>query len=271
MQIDAATWYDPGPDPSGLYQGDIIHDVPIVFMPPAAKRWILLRPNKGLIADIKAGTYLPTAFQPRAEGQASQPWAGGEDLVLAKATRQTVVLLNQTCDLDNRKHVQCAPVYLITGGKPPADMLEIIHKFPFPNDGEFPACFAELGAVTSVHVSYAKQAKVVKRLSPFARSFFQLKLARFYGRPFGFTSRDNVPQDWDYICMTCFLRGSTQVRQRMATGAKFPPCSQCGEDVLWTKLLIPEPLTEPRPIEGTIARPPQEPDDDPRSDEDLAT
>lgn len=236
MSIDPGAWYDPVLDASALYQGDIIYEVPMVLMPPSGKEWLLLRPNKpGTIQQVKKGRFLPTAFAPRAESQASDPWSDGTELVLAKATKLPVAILTQTCDLDQRTFFQCAPIYLIPGAKTPEEVNESYHQFPLPGDAELAASYIELSQVCSVHASYARRARLVKRLSGYARTALQAKLAKFYGRPFGFTTKDGVPQQSEYLCLRCLHISGAAVRRSFSPGSNFSACPSCGEEALWTK------------------------------------
>lgn len=118
MSIDAASSYDATPDSSSLYQGDVLDGIPVVIVPPPNQGpWILLRPPSGsplTLEQVLAGT-LPRHLQLFDEGSSqirlADAWERKSELVLSKATKLQVMIMSQTCDIDNRKWIQVAPVY----------------------------------------------------------------------------------------------------------------------------------------------------------------
>jgi hypothetical protein len=112
MTIDAADWYDSDPDSTGFFQGDILEGVPVVFMPPAGSgKWVLLRPSYPVTLEQALAGNTPKSFRPYVAGTGPEEWKTPDELVLAKATRRTVMVITQTCDLERRNSVQVAPVY----------------------------------------------------------------------------------------------------------------------------------------------------------------
>jgi len=246
MPIDAASWYDLNPDSRSLYQGDILEGVPVVITPPKDRRWVILRPKlpgppiqnpgglpKNLRADIDSA--FPTSWE-----------SPDGELVMAHASIEKVMIITQSCDLDWKKYCQVVPILPIVSA-PPAKVEDLRANnigvwFYLPEDGAFQESFADISRVTTVSVSYFRTDFLVKRLSSLAMLELQNALSSYYGRPFGFNTRDEVPQDITYACANCFFTG-IEPRQsiRPPVNAKFPPCPSCGDYALWIKLPAAQP------------------------------
>lgn len=242
MPIDAATWYDSVPDAGSRYQGDVLAGVPVVLMPPQGDGpWVLLRPSAPVTFERALAGDRPRSFTPHSENSLEERWPDDQELVLAKARRSKVLVVTQSCDLDNRKWIQVAPVS--PAATLQADKLaslrinEIKYFFYLPADPPDlrEECFADLSRITAVHRSYLSAASPVKRLTPLATFELQKCLADFYARPSGFNVRDTVPQTGDYICLNCFTRRAVTERAPMSAGRRFDPCPGCQADALWWK------------------------------------
>jgi hypothetical protein len=244
MPIDAALWYDRDPDKGSFYQGDIVSGVPVVFLPPLGDGgWLLLRPDtQHTLEQVLAGQS-PKYLKLHAEATLPDPWRLGKELVFAKAEMANIILVTQTCDLDHRNFLQVAPVYLASGllGPTKRESLKtnsINHMFFLPADGNrlVEDSFADLSQITSIHKSYIRGANVVSRLATLGRVHFQNHLANLHGRPFGFNTRDLVPQTAEYFCMNCAVSTGKGEQRKLESGTACPPCGTCGEHVLWTKV-----------------------------------
>ncbi len=212
MTIDADDWYDPDPDPTGFFQGDILERVPVVFMPPAgAGKWVFLRPSLPVTLEQALAGNTPKIYRPFVAGTAPEEWKTPDELVLAKATKRTVMVITQTCDLERRNFVQVAPVYpartLTESKQASLEKNEVNYFFylPMSEPGLSERSFADLSQITSVHNSYIREAKLAKRLSNKGRTRLQVHVAKFHGRPFGFSAEDKVSQGGEYLCLRCFL------------------------------------------------------------------
>lgn len=245
MPIDSTTWYDPDPDPASIYQGDLLVDVPVVLMPPAGDGpWIVLRPSLPLTLEDALAGNVPKIFRPHAENAPLVgAWAGKQELVLAKGIKTPILVVTQTCDIERRRFIHVAPVYGIEGfDQRKIESLtanEIQYWFYLPDHLPLrPAKqFADLSQIVPVHNSYLRRARRLERLTPLATTELQKKLASFHGRPFGFNTRDTVPQEGDYLCARCFYVRAQVTRRAIAAGQQFPACEQCGADVLWVKFV----------------------------------
>ncbi|MGA2606255.1 MAG: hypothetical protein ABSH01_02225 [Terriglobia bacterium] len=234
--------YDANPDSSSLYQGDVLRGIPLVFMPPAGKSWILLRPSPGttLLEALEGRT--PKVFAPRSEGALSDAWAHGREFVLAMAEKRTVMIVTQTCDIDNRNFIQVSPVYHADGLTPEklasleGDDVKYMFYLPTDSNRIKEKSYADLSQSSPVHKSYLKTDQLVVRHLPARTAKLQARLAELQGRQFGFNPSDSVPQTSDYVCANCFFTSASTQRLKMTQGVLFPPCPLCGEAVLWVKL-----------------------------------
>ncbi len=177
MTIDADDWYDSDPDPTGFFQGDILERVPVVFMPPAGSgKWVLLRPSFPVTLEQALAGNTPKVYRPFVAGTAPEEWKTPDELVLAKATKRTVMVITQTCDLERRNFVQVAPVYharsLSESKQASLEKSEVNYLFylPISQPGLSEKSFADLSQITSVHGSYIREAKLAKRLSNESRA-----------------------------------------------------------------------------------------------------
>ena len=121
MPISAKDWYEDDLDQTAFYQGDIIRDVPIIFLPDKMSKWFILRPgqnSKKHVDDVLRGEICKW-FESAPEGQVKDVWQHGakEEYVAAKAFLVNAVILTQTCDLEHRSYYQIAPVYPETNQK----------------------------------------------------------------------------------------------------------------------------------------------------------
>jgi hypothetical protein len=240
MPADAASWYDPVPDRSGHYQGDVVDDIPILHPPPADKGWYLLRPSTPTtLSEARAGK-VPKAFLPRAEKSLTDAWQSGPEFPLISAHRGRVMLLTQTCDIDNRTVVQVAPVLeasLLAGKLESLRKNDINYLFHLPSDP--PAIekesMVDLSQIAWVQKGHLRQGRFVRRLTRQATVTLQGKLARMHGRLFAFSPADQVPQDGEYVCFGCFIKKLIVTSKRFATGSRFTSCDVCGVDDLWLK------------------------------------
>ena len=212
MPLQAADWYDNSPDVSQLLQGDVLDGVPVVFGPPVTKRWIILRPTPQGTPIEQAESGLPKTFRADVAEKFSSAWQKTEELVLARASVSRIMIVSQSCDVEWRKHVQVAPVEQIAVMQ--ADTLEHLRDndvgywFYLPAWNGLPESYADLSRTTAVHASYFRADALTHRLTSLARVELQKSLADLYGRPFGFNTRDAVPQTAEYGCMELLCHGS---------------------------------------------------------------
>jgi hypothetical protein len=242
MPIDAASWYIPRPGDPSLYQGDVVAGVPVVLMPPASGRpWAILKPSPPTTRDQALAGNLPKNFYPRPKEPDPEVWSNHEELVLAKGIKTRIIILTQSCDIDRRHYLQVAPIYDAAGMTElklaSLRTQDIFYMFYLPADGaDFPESYADLTQIGSVHKSYFKGAVPMKKLSATATTALQAHLADYFGRPFGFNTRDLVPEAGSYACVNCFHTSLTIQTLPQVAGIPFKACAGCGEDAMWLKL-----------------------------------
>jgi len=242
MPISSKDWYEPDPDLTSFYQGDVVRDVPIIFLPEKISKWFILRPDsrgKKHVDDVLRGEICPW-FQSFPEGQVPDAWKYGkkEEFVAAKAFIVNAIILTQTCDLENRSYYQVAPIYPETTQKPTAlDGLrknELHYTFYLPAVAPYITenSYAELAHTCVVPKAYFPRDSVAQRLASRltnnARTALQEQIAYYFGRPFGFGARDRARVTAEYACVSCFYSSGQAVRVTFQASSPFEPCPKCG-------------------------------------------
>jgi hypothetical protein len=262
MPISAKDWYEPRPDLSSFYQGDIVKDVPVIFLPDKISKWFLLRPNlqgtKYIDAVLKGE--ICKWFEAFPEGQLKDAWRYGnrEEFAAAKARLMNVILLTQSCDLEHRNYYQIAPIYPETAQK--ASALPLLRENGLNYTFFLPAfapsiwenSYADLAHTTLIPKAYFPKDTVWQalgaRLTELARTALQQQVAEYFGRPFGFAERDKARKTAEYACISCFYRTASSVKKHFEQDAHFTKCEICGE-ARWLRIVTagedPEQITEP--------------------------
>lgn len=239
MPILAKDWYEASPDQTGYYQGDIIRDVPIIFLPDKISKWFILRPDpkgKKHVDDVLRGEICKW-FESFPEGQLDDKWKYGqkEEFVAARAFLVNLMILTQTCDIENRKYYQVAPIYPETKQSKLENLRnnELNYAFYLPAYAPYITenSYVELSHTCVVPKAYFPRdsvpLKLGARLTNEARTALQEKIAEYFGRPFGFSSKDKATVAGEYACVTCFYRSGKSVKLSFALGAGFTPCESC--------------------------------------------
>jgi len=244
MPIAAKDWYEPQPDTSSFFQGDVVKDVPVVFLPDKISQWFLLRPNlqgAKLLDDVLAGE-ICRWFEAFTEGskQLTDKWQHGnrEEFVAAKAKLMTVVIVTQSCDLENRSYYQVAPVYAETEQKENRreqlreNNLQYAFYLPALSPNIPENSYADLSQISMVPKRYFPRNivkdKLTARLTSVAITKLQEHLADYFGRPFGFSDKDHAKVASDYACIACFYTRAEVHVQPFDKGAGFTKCERCG-------------------------------------------
>ena len=153
MPSDLEAWYDPEPDLTAPYQGDVYDGIPIVVMPPASGTWVLLRPTQPVTSREALAGKTPPAFKPHSEVNLVDAWSDNEEFVLARGVRRRVLVTTQTCDIENRNFVHVAPVAKVNDQSPKKQesirLNEVRYAFYLPPDE-----FADLSQAALIHKSY---------------------------------------------------------------------------------------------------------------------
>ncbi|SRR6266849_4305247 len=246
MPADVASWYDANPDKTSVYQGDVLNDIPLIFLPPKISKWIILRPNIKSVntdVDVVLGGQIPKWFTAQAEGSLKDAWQHGDDeeYVAAKAKKMRAMVVTQSCDIAQRSMYQVAPVYPVT------DLTEQDREHLRANNIQYmfyvPAfppsiteeSYADLSQISAAPRTYFKPDGVIARLREETRVELQAQIAEYFGRPFGFNIRDRAPQTAEYACVRCFYEHFRLQKQAATRGDRFPQCEACG-DALWVRI-----------------------------------
>jgi hypothetical protein len=261
MPIEATDWYEFSPDLTSFYQGDVVKDVPVIFLPDKISQWFLLRPNprgKKTVDDILGGE-ICAWFEASPEGLVADKWqhGGREEFVAAKAKMMSVMIVTQSCDLVNRSYYQVAPVYPETIQTKLESLRENDLQYTFFLPAFSPGIpensYADLSHITLVPKRYfpknTVREKLAARLTAPTITKLQEQIANYFGRPFGFSSKDTVRIESEYACIGCFYgRGALRTVRRFASGVKFEKCLICGHD-RWLRIASQaapsDPPTEP--------------------------
>jgi hypothetical protein len=253
MPILAKDWYETEIDYTAFYQGDIIRDVPVTFLPHKISKWFILRPganSKQHVDDVLRGDICKW-FEAFPEGQLADKWKHGqrEEFVAAKAYLCNVILLTQTCDLENRNYYQIAPIYPETKQKLTA--LENLRENNLNYAFYLPALapyltensYGELAHTCAVPKAYFPKNAVAQvlaaRLKNHSRIALQSHVANYFGRPFGFSAKDRASVAGDYYCVSCFFTSGVSVKTTMQAGNTFASCEKC-QKALWIRVPAPK-------------------------------
>jgi hypothetical protein len=243
MPIEPTDWYDARPDLTSYYQGDIIRDVPFIFLPSETRKWFLLRHERNA-EDILRGDF-PRWFEAFPDdGTLLDAWKGPNrsEMVAAQAFLFNVMILTQTCDLVRREYFQIAPVYA-DEGHDAIDRLRrngLFYAFPLPAmvPHLIANSFVDLPQTCAVPRSYFPEESVNQRLSArlseWARTKLQEKITKYFGRPFGFDESDNAKETGDYFCSSCFYLNGASEKKTFEGGRPFTECEKC-KQTRWIK------------------------------------
>jgi hypothetical protein len=163
------------------------------------------------------------------------------DYAMALLDKRPVLVLSQTCDVQNKDFIQVAPIFPVStdGAEAAPEDLEnlknghIINAFwlkPHPPEIQTDS-FADLTLIQAVHHSYVRGIRPDHhfRLLPNRTRLLQQRITRYFGRPNSFDSRsDHVPRAGAYLCVSCFYMHGRISQASLEEGATFPPCPTCG-------------------------------------------
>jgi hypothetical protein len=229
-------FYDAAPiEPHLLYQGEVLVDVPLLVQPKES-RWQLLRTRSGkkfeeALGNGNLGGKVEVIDSNRSEVEWYAYPEG--DFAAARLSKRPVLVLSQTCDIQNKDYIQVAPIYQV----PPED-LELVksgglysafYLEPYPpkilNDG-----YADFERMQAVHKSFIKR--------PFAGTHFRLTdaqirrlqgaITRYFGRPNAFdVEADTCPLSGTYLCVGCFYMDGRITSMDRKEGQRFENCPSC--------------------------------------------
>ena len=236
-------FYDATPTESHLlYQGEILADIPILSMPKLS-RWLLLRTGSGRrVHEALEHGAKPGTVKVLDSNMSREQWYadGLGDYAMAVLDKRPVLVLSQTCDVQNKDFVQVAPILPVSieGAEAEAGDLDnlimgnIINAFWIrAHPPEIPAeSFADLTLIQAVHKSYIRRLRQEQhfRLSADRTRLLQQFITRYFGRPNSFDAQhDHAPRRGTYLCVTCFYMSGSISATNIEEGANFPSCGVC--------------------------------------------
>ena len=224
-------------EPHLLYQGEILTDVPILSMPQPS-RWLLLRTwsSKRLDEALNYGA-VGNKVKALDSNQTKIEWNADKsgDFAIAILDKRPVLVLSQTCDLQNNDSFQVAPIFPVNGSR---DLVKL-------KDGDIYSAFwikkrtpeiteesyADFEYMQAVHRSYVKRIDPANhfRLNPSRVRLLQRAITRYFGRPNSFDSRsDKVPRTGIYLCVSCFYLDGRVTAVPLTENEHFHDCKTCG-------------------------------------------
>lgn len=230
-------FYDPAPlEPTLLYQGEILANVPILNM-PKPNAWQLLRTKSGKrVHEALDHGGLGGLVKVVDSNLSTLQWYADDlgDYVMAVLDKRPALVLNQTCDVQNKAFLQVAPIFP-AGNQGHLERLkkgEILSAFWIKkHDPEIAAeSYADLELIQAVHKSYLRRIRPEQhfRLNALRVRMLQGAVTRYFGRPNSFDSRmDAVPQAGTYLCVGCFYMDAKISAVTLEEGKNFPSCEMC--------------------------------------------
>lgn len=236
-------FYEAAPvEPLLLYQGEILVDVPLLLV-SKEKRWLILRTNSGkTIHEALKGGGIGGTVKVLDSNQTTLKWntAIDGDSVVSYLTKRPVLVLSQTCDIQNKDFIQVAPIY-------PADPdyverlkrgNEILSAFYLeaysPHFGD---SYADFERIQAVHKTYIKRLNHEQHLRLNGKHVRNLQsaLTRYFGRPNTYDARaDKAPQTGTYLCADCFYFDGVATPVAFDEGDFFRRCEVC-EGEQWVR------------------------------------
>jgi len=230
-------FYEPAPlEPTLLYQGEILAKVPIVNM-PKPNPWQLLRTRSGKrVHEALEHGGLGGLVKVVDSNLSTEQWYGDDlgDYVMAVLDKRPALVLNQTCDVQNKDFLQIAPIF-------PAGNEDYVERL---QRGEILSAFwikkrvpeiqvesyADLELIQAVHKTYLKRINPTQhfRLNSQRIRVLQGAITRYFGRPNSYDVKsDHVPTGGTYLCVGCFYMDALVTSVDLSAGSRFQACQVC--------------------------------------------
>jgi len=203
---------------------------------PKESRWQLLRTQSGRrLEEALQNGNLGGKVRVEDSNRSEVEWYAypDGDFAAARLTKRPVLVLSQTCDVQNKDYIQVAPVF----PAPPADVERLSGGNEFysafylrPHPPEFDHSFADLERMQAVHKSYIRRPLpgVHFRLTDAKTRDLQRFVTRYFGRPNSFDSdTDRVPRTGTYLCVDCFYFDGRVMSRPRTEGEEFGICPAC--------------------------------------------
>lgn len=165
---------------SHCFQGDILRNVPIIKAPDTIK-----------IARIDQATEgsAPPKYIVSSEDDIANAYQNGSEVVLANGLRTKVILLSQTCDIQNREFVVIAPIFDLdtvknNNRKTAIKEGKINYRFYLPVSEVMPESYVDFTLLSSVRKEFINVSDRILSLSDSYRPHLVWGLNRYFCRPF---------------------------------------------------------------------------------------
>jgi len=242
-EADPEDFYDSSPlEPTQLYQGEILVDIPILRM-PMPSRWQLLRTQSGKRLDeaLQHGN-LGGKVLVVDSNQSKEEWQADNrgDYAAAVLDKTPVLILNQNCDVQSKDFLQVAPIFALQPADEnfAKDLAKLksgeklssfwIKKHP-PEIKE--ESYADLVLIQAVHKTYIKRITPGQhfRLNAERTRLLQRFITRYFGRPNSYDAQsDKAPTTGTYLCVWCFYMDALVTKLELTEGSAFTACQTCG-------------------------------------------
>lgn len=201
-------------------------------------RWLLLRTKSGTRLDdaLKHGNVGGLA-KVLDSNQTTLEWknSGEGDFAMARLSKLPVLVLSQTCDIQNKTFIQVAPIFPVDADPQYIEKLksdEVISAFWLQaHSPELPKdSYADWELIQAVHHTYIKRIRQNQhfRLSAARTRLLQRSITKYFGRPNSFDAEsDTVPRSGSYLCVTCFYLDARVTQVNHNLGEKFRNCGIC--------------------------------------------
>lgn len=175
-------YYEANPNPTTLFQGDILEDCPVVVLPSDLK---ILRPTETTSSGEENCHYEVVNV-----GQISDAFASdGTETIVTKAYRTNIMIISQTCDITYRDFISIVPVFPITridneNRKNSLRQGKVNYRFYLPESDGFEESYAEFTIINSVKKETLRIENRIISLTHYYRSHLVERLHSFFCRPF---------------------------------------------------------------------------------------
>lgn len=174
-------YYVDDPVSGFFFQGDIFRDL---YITPSSSAPLIVRSVTNTKEIHQGGALLST--QENTEDFFSDDF----ETIAIKAIRTNIIIVSQTCDIQNREFVIIAPIFSLSRIESVTKARAIkegktFYRFYFPaKEGVIEESYADLTLLNSIKKDLLPPNKQLLSLTDFYRNHFTYNLNRFFCRPF---------------------------------------------------------------------------------------
>jgi hypothetical protein len=234
----------PPPNPRDFYdlaaprlfqQGDILPGVLLTSVLPSEHAVVVRHAEtRGRLQDLGNGTPIALHHEQAINGAFDD---GEPEHVLVSAQRGAAMIVTQTCDLVDNENWMICPVCQVEGSDVTEDTLFAEHPLrsyrtlfgvPAHPNGYFSVSYVNLADMRSIHRNSVTIDQRTASLSVMGQVSLGEKIAKMFGRAWGYREGEIVPKDGKYRCHLCnwFVDAENPERE-LKQGEVFPACEGC--------------------------------------------